>query len=92
MSKNDITGDLIQSRMNTKAFEENFDRIFRSKKPSDDVSPHTYEYELHPSTGEVQKKYSRIDVISQNGNEGLHYPESLADGTSKPNESQFDGN
>ncbi len=73
-------------------FESNFDKIFRSKKNSDDVSPHTleYEYELNKSTGEVQKSYSRIDVISQNGNEGLHYPESLEQGTSKPNESQFD--
>ena len=61
-----------------------------SKKNSDDVSPHAYEYELNKSTGEVEKTYSRIDVISQNGNEGLHYPESLEQGTSKPNESQFD--
>ena len=93
-SKNNITGDLIQSRMNSKEFEENFDRIFRSKKPSDDVSSHTleYEYELNKSTGNVEKKYSRMDVISQNGNEGLHYPESLEQGTSKPNESQFNGN
>ena len=62
-SKNDITGDVLQSRMNSKAFEENFDRIFRSKKPSNDVSPHTYEYELHPSTGEVQKRF--IDGVSK---------------------------
>ena len=73
-------------------FESNFDKIFRYKKQSDDVSPHTYEYELNKSTGNVEKTYSRIDVISQNGNEGLHYPESLEQGTSKPNESQFDGN
>ena len=71
-------------------FESNFDKIFRSKKPSDDVSPHTYEYELNKSTGEVEKTYSRIDVISQNGNEGLHYPECLDQGTSKPNNNQFD--
>jgi len=46
-------------------FESNFDKIFRSKKPSDDVSPHTleYEYELNKSTGNVEKTYSRIDVI-----------------------------
>ena len=62
----------------------------RKKQNSDDVSPHAYEYELNKSTGEVEKTYSRIDVISQNGNEGLHYPESLDQGTSKPNESQFD--
>jgi hypothetical protein len=72
-------------------FESNFDKIFRSKEPSDDVSPHTleYEYELNKSTGEVQKSYSRIDLISQNGNDGLHYPESLDQGTSKPNGEQF---
>jgi hypothetical protein len=72
-------------------FESNFDKIFRSKKQSDDVSPHTleYEYELNKSTGNVEKTYSRIDVIAQNGNEGLHYPESLEQGTSKPNGEQF---
>jgi hypothetical protein len=70
-------------------FESNWDKIFRKKKNSDDVSPHAYEYELNKSTGEVEKTYSRIDVISQNGNEGLHYPESLDQGTSKPNGEQF---
>ena len=40
-------------------FESNFDKIFRSKKPSDDVSPHTleYEYELNKSTGELERLY-----------------------------------
>jgi len=65
-------------------------KIILNKVNSPDVSPHAYEYELNKSTGEVQKSYSRIDVISQNGNEGLHYPDSLEQGTSKPNESQFD--
>ena len=72
-------------------FESNWDKIFKKNKNSDDVSPHTYEYELNKSTGLVEKTYSRIDVISQNGNEGLHYPESLEQGASKPNESQFHG-
>ena len=53
-------------------FESNFDKIFKSKKNSDDVSPHAYEYELNKSTGDVEKRF--------------------IDGTSKPNESQFDGN
>ena len=53
-------------------FESNWDKIFRKKKNSDDVSPHTYEYELNKSTGNVEKRF--------------------IDGTSKPNESQFDGN
>jgi len=55
--KNPITGDLLQSRMNSKEFEKNFDRIFRQrineqKLNNDDMLP---EYELNKSTGEVQK-------------------------------------
>ena len=61
--KNPITGDLLQSRMNTKEFEENFDRIFGKKKRSDDISPHAYEYELNKSTGEVEKRF--LDGISK---------------------------
>jgi hypothetical protein len=60
-------------------FEDNFDKIFG------------------------KKKQSRIDTIGQNGNDGDHYEYELnkstgevekrfTDGTSKPNESQFDGN
>ena len=55
-SRNDITGDWIQSKPNSDMFEKNFDAIFRKKKPSDDVSPHLHEYELDKSTGEVIKK------------------------------------
>jgi hypothetical protein len=44
-SKNEHTGDLLQSRMNTKEFEENFDRIFRKrineqKLNNDDMMTH----------------------------------------------------
>jgi hypothetical protein len=52
--------------------QDNWDKIFKKKKNSDDVSPHAYEYELNKSTGDVEKRF--------------------IDGTSKPNESQFDGN
>jgi hypothetical protein len=52
--------------------QDNWDKIFKKKKNSDDVSPHAYEYELNKSTGNVEKRFK--------------------DGTSKPNESQFDGN
>jgi hypothetical protein len=51
--------------------QDNWDKIFKKKKNSDDVSPHAYEYELNKSTGDVEKRF--------------------IDGTSKPNESQFDG-
>jgi len=53
-------------------FESNWDKIFKKKNNSPDVSPHAYEYELNKSTGNVEKRF--------------------VDGTSKPNESQFDGN
>jgi hypothetical protein len=52
--------------------QDNWDKIFKKKKNSDDVSPHTYEYELNKSTGNVEKRFK--------------------DGTSKPNEEQFNGN
>jgi len=32
-SKNDITGDWIKSKPNSKQFDENFDKIFRKKEP-----------------------------------------------------------
>ena len=51
--------------------QDNWDKIFKKKNNSDDVSPHTYEYELNKSTGNVEKRFK--------------------DGTSKPNESQFNG-
>jgi hypothetical protein len=73
--KNPITGDLLQSRMNTKEFEENFDRIFGKKKRSDDISPHAYEYELNKSTGEVEKRF--LDGISKpNGEQFGNQPDS----------------
>jgi hypothetical protein len=48
-SRNDVTGDWMQSKPNSEQFEKNFDLIFRKKK---DVLP---EYELNKSTGNVQK-------------------------------------
>jgi hypothetical protein len=72
-SKNDITGDVLQSRMNSKAFEENFDRIFRRKKAfkelQETADQYFAEYELNKSTGEVEKRF--------------------IDGVSKPNGEQF---
>lgn len=38
-------------------FEANFDKIFGKKKPSPTDTVKEYEYELHPSTGEVVKKF-----------------------------------
>lgn len=53
VSKNDITGDNIQTKgILSKEGEENFDRIFRKKKELN-------EYELDKSTGEVVKVDSK---------------------------------
>ena len=77
-SKNDITGDVLQSRMNSKAFEENFDRIFRkpmtheemvNKMLENEEVRKEYEYELNKYTGDVEKRF--------------------IDGVSKPNGEQF---
>ena len=43
--------------------QDNWDKIFKKKKNSDDVSPHTYEYELNKSTGNVEKRFK--DGISK---------------------------
>ena len=79
-SKNDITGDVLQSRMNSKEFERNFDLIFRRKETFEELAKtvednqellqNLAEYELNPSTGEVEKRF--------------------IDGVSKPNSEQFD--
>ena len=48
-SRNDVTGDWLQSKPNSEMFEKNFDLIFRKKKPEE------VEYELDKSTGECRK-------------------------------------
>jgi hypothetical protein len=47
--------------------QDNWDKIFKKKKNSDDVSPHTYEYELNKSTGDVEKRFK--DGISKPNSE-----------------------
>ena len=56
-AKNDITGDWIKSKPTNDMFGENFDRIFRQKK--EETITH--------------KDETRIDIVGQNGNDGLHY-------------------
>jgi len=46
--------------------QNNWDKIFRKKVNSPDVSPHAYEYELNKSTGEVEKRFKEgIDKPSE---------------------------
>ncbi len=43
--------------------QDNWDKIFKRKVNSPDVSPHAYEYELNKSTGDVEKRFK--DGISK---------------------------
>lgn len=63
--------------------QNNWDTIFCKKVNSDDVSPHTYEYELNKSTGNVEKVFK--ESIEQND----EIYKRLKDGTWHPNEEQF---
>jgi hypothetical protein len=49
--------------VNADTFESNWDKIFKKKENSPDVSPHAYEYELNKSTGNVEKRFK--DGISK---------------------------
>lgn len=64
-AQNDVTGDWLHSKPNSEMFEKNFDAIFRKKKEVLEESI--------KENQEVYKDLSRIDVVGQNGNEGLHY-------------------
>ena len=72
---NPITGDAIVSRPNTKQFEDNFDRIFGKKDAlcqvcgKDTATTKECTWTSCPMNWDEK----RIDVISQNGNDGLHY-------------------
>jgi hypothetical protein len=41
MTTNDITGDRLRSRPNSKAFNDNFDAIFNNTKPHDNIDDDT---------------------------------------------------
>ena len=70
-SYNDITGDKIQSRTNTKQFEDNFDRIFGKKdKNTVGYPPLTADKPVEPADDWDEK---RMDIIGQNGPTGDHY-------------------
>lgn len=107
-STNDITGDAIVSRPNSKAYEDNFDRIFGKKDKlcqvcgKDTSSTKECAWTSCPLNWDEPKATSldaayerrameeglvkepvfqenaewnekRMDIISSNGNEGLHY-------------------
>jgi hypothetical protein len=75
-SRNDVTGDLIKSRKNSKEFEDNFDKIFRKNKdPLCDVCGKslTATKECAFTGCPLNWDESRVDIIGQNGPTGDHY-------------------
>jgi hypothetical protein len=61
-SRNDITGDKLQSKLTTKAYEEGFDLIFGNKKKE----------KQKPEQLELDFDEVRMDIIGQNGNIGYN--------------------
>ena len=79
-AQNDITGAWIVSKPNTEDYEKNWDRIFGKKKPM----THDELVSKMMENPEVAKEVSRIDIIGQNGNEGIHYEIELNKSTGEP--------
>lgn len=70
-SYNDITGDKIQSRVNNKQFEDNFEKIFGKKEKAGVGYPPLTPNKPVESTEDWDEK--RVDIIGSNGNTGDHY-------------------
>ena len=77
-NRNEITGDKLITKKKTKAFDDNCDLIFRKKE--------RFEGYTTIETGHIKKEPTernpdpdwdegRVDVVGQNGNDGLHYEE-----------------
>jgi hypothetical protein len=76
-SKNDITGDAIKSRVNSKEFEDNFDAIFRKKDPLCNICGKVLDAtkECAWTSCPLGWDEKRLDIIGQNGPTGEHYEE-----------------
>jgi hypothetical protein len=76
-SQNDITGAWLVSKPNNEMFEKNWDLIFGKKdtisaEVEKTIQDHQEIYEAIADI-EAHDKNSRIDIVGQNGNDGLHY-------------------
>jgi hypothetical protein len=67
---NEITGDALVSKLNSKEFENNFDKIFGEKPKKPRWVPPPLPLNEYPSHDWPEE---RVDVIGANGNDGLHY-------------------
>jgi tRNA(Ile2) C34 agmatinyltransferase TiaS len=88
-SRNDITGDIIKSRISNQEFEDNFDLIFRKNEPmqleldfGDDPLCKLCGKTLKAKGNEcaytacpLNWDEARVDIIGQNGPTGEHYEE-----------------
>jgi hypothetical protein len=68
---NDITKDKLKSKINTKEYEDNYDKIFSKKKYNLGYPPLTANKPVD-STSDWDEK--RVDIVGSNGNDGIHYP------------------
>ena len=81
MSSNPVTGDSLVSKIGSKEqkekYDDGFDRIFRKKKdPICKICGKNLESTKECAFTGCELNWwneERIDVISQNGNDGLHY-------------------
>lgn len=78
MSRNEITGDEIKSRVNTKAYEDNYDRIFKIKDYLCSICGKELSTVTECAWTSCEKwrdewDEKRVDVIGQNGNNAEHY-------------------
>ena len=67
--------------------QDNWDKIFRKKTNSPDVSPHTYEYELNKATGNVEKRF--LDGINKPNEEQFNGNVTNTSSLSKNEEGQL---
>ena len=72
---NDITGDVIQTKVTTSTlYEDNYDRVFGKNAEATVAQP---DVAADKPAQYVQLDLfdeDRMDTIGANGNEGLHYP------------------
>jgi hypothetical protein len=73
-SYNDITGDKIATRTVSKKYGDNFDNIFRKKKPDAHEATPAPIQPVEPTQLELdfgsEEAERRMDIIGQNGNIG----------------------
>ena len=81
-SWNDLTGDLLKSKLNNEKFEENFDKIFgQKKKTNGGWTPPPVVTPTQPAEyAEDWQTAERDRAIAQNGNVG-YTDEEVNDGT-----------